>query len=187
MVPPAFLRELEKLQDRIPPFPTPEAFAVIESELGRTVGDVFSSISADSIAAASLGQVYRATLREDGSAVAVKVQRPGVGASIALDVFILRGLVGALKKAGRLNTDLPALLDEWAGSLFRELDYQEEGANGLRFKSIYGDMEVGVGGRGCGHGCLCVCGRAGAGECAHGCGRRLRVGRLCGHLGAVCR
>jgi aarF domain-containing kinase len=141
VLPPEFLLELEKLQDRLPPFPSDQARAVLASELGRPVADVFSAISPAPVAAASLGQVYRATLRADGTEVAVKVQRPGVLASIALDVYVLRHLATGVRAWGRLNSDLPALLDEWAASLFRELDYRAEAANGERFAALYGDLD----------------------------------------------
>ncbi|EFN55778.1 hypothetical protein CHLNCDRAFT_57703 [Chlorella variabilis] len=141
VAPPEFLRELEKLQDQIPPFCNDEAFAVIQAELGAPASQVFSSISPEAMAAASLGQVYRAVLRDTGEAVAVKVQRPGVAASIALDVFVLRQLLAALRQWRKVNSDLPALLDEWASSLFRELDYRHEAANGVRFRELYGHLE----------------------------------------------
>lgn len=68
---------------------------------------------------AKCAQVYKGVLRASGEVVAVKVQRPGVAASIALDVFILRKLATAVRRWRRLNSDLPALLDEWAASLFK--------------------------------------------------------------------
>ena len=140
VVSPEYLEELEKLQDRIPPFSTEEAFAVLEEELGAPPSSIFSSISPSPAAAASLGQVYKGTLASDGSEVAIKVQRPGVATSIALDVYILRKLAKVVKKARKLNSDLPALLDEWAMSLFKELDYRVEAENGERFKELFGEM-----------------------------------------------
>lgn len=140
VLPPEFLRELEKLQDRLPPFPTDQALAVIEAEYGRPASEVFAYISDTPVAAASLGQVFRATLM-DGSDVAVKVQRPGVVSSISLDVLILRQLAGEVRRWGKLNTDLPALIDEWAASLFKELDYRAEAANGMKFKELYSHLE----------------------------------------------
>lgn len=140
-LPPEFLRELEKLQDRLPPFPTDQAFAVMEEDLGRPVSEVFSQISEVPIAAASLGQVYRARLRRDGSEVAVKVQRPGVKTSIALDVLVLRQLMVYVKRFRKMNSDLPALLDEWATSLFKELDYRQEALNGVKFKELYSHLD----------------------------------------------
>jgi aarF domain-containing kinase len=139
-LPPDFLRELEKLQDRLPPFPTDQALAVMEEDLGRPVSEVFSSISEIPVAAASLGQVYRARLLRDGSEVAVKVQRPGVKTSIALDVLVLRQLMVYVKRFRKMNSDLPALLDEWATSLFKELDYRQEAANGVKFKELYSHL-----------------------------------------------
>ncbi|PRW57519.1 putative aarF domain-containing kinase chloroplastic [Chlorella sorokiniana] len=141
VAPPEYLRELEKLQDQIPPFCNDQAFAVIQAEYGVPASQVFSSISPEAVAAASLGQVYRGVLRSTGEAVAVKVQRPGVAASIALDVFVLRQLLAFVRRWRRFNTDLPGLLDEWAASLFRELDYRHEAANGVRFRELYGHME----------------------------------------------
>mmetsp|Transcript_19608 Transcript_19608/g.59305 ORF Transcript_19608/g.59305 Transcript_19608/m.59305 type:complete len:979 (-) Transcript_19608:2833-5769(-) len=141
LLPPVYLAELEKLQDQIPPFPNADAYAVIQLETGQAPSALFSELSADTVAAASLGQVYRGRLRSTGKGVAVKVQRPGVREQIALDVHILRMAAAFLRRARKLNSDLPALLDEWAGSLFRELDYRREAANGTRFKALYGRLE----------------------------------------------
>jgi aarF domain-containing kinase len=131
---------LEKLQDRLPPFPTDKALAVIESDYGRPAKAIFKSISPEPVAAASLGQVYRGMLY-DGSEVAIKVQRPGVAASISLDVLVLRRLAKQVRAWRKLNTDLPALIDEWAASLFKELDYRQEARNGIKFKELYDHLE----------------------------------------------
>lgn len=101
----------------------PAHMAAIHEELGRPANEVFAQISDDPVAAASLGQVYKAVLKTSGEAVAVKVQRPGVVDQIALDVYILRRLAAAVKTWRKVNSDLPALIDEWSTSLFRELDY----------------------------------------------------------------
>uniref|UniRef100_A0A0E0KVU0 ABC1 atypical kinase-like domain-containing protein n=1 Tax=Oryza punctata TaxID=4537 RepID=A0A0E0KVU0_ORYPU len=119
VIPPAYLDELSLLQDRIAPFSTEVAFNIIETELGLPLDMIFSEISPEPVAAASLGQVYQARLRSNRKVVAVKVQRPGVQAAISLDIYILRFLAGVARKAGKLNTDLQAVLDEWASSLFR--------------------------------------------------------------------
>ena len=140
-LPPEILQELEKLQDQLPPFPTEAALQVIADDMGRPVGDIFSSISEIPVAAASLGQVYKAKLRATGEEVAVKVQRPGVRTSIALDVLVLRQLAVGVRRWGKLNSDLPALLDEWAASLFRELDYCTEAENGVKFAQLYSHLE----------------------------------------------
>ncbi|XP_030952092.1 uncharacterized aarF domain-containing protein kinase At1g71810, chloroplastic [Quercus lobata] len=140
LIPPSYLDELSLLQDRISPFSTEVAFNTIEQELGLPIDEIFSEISPEPIAAASLGQVYQARLRHSGEVVAVKVQRPGIQAAISLDMLILRFLAGLLRRAGKLNTDLQAVVDEWASSLFREMDYIKEANNGLRFRQLYGGL-----------------------------------------------
>ncbi|KAI3978451.1 hypothetical protein MKX01_015626 [Papaver californicum] len=139
IIPPAYLDELSLLQDRITPSSSEVAFGTMEKELGLPIERLFSAISPEPIAAASLGQVYKAKLRQSGQVVAVKVQRPGVQAAITLDIFILRFLAGLVRTVGKFNTDLPALVDEW--SLFRELDYREEAKNGVKFRQLYGSLK----------------------------------------------
>lgn len=119
LIPPSYLNELSLLQDQIAPFSTNIAFDTIEQELGLPIYTLFSEISPEPVAAASLGQVYQARLRTSGNVVAIKVQRPGVRAAISLDLLILRYLTGLIRIAGKFNTDLQAIIDEWASSLFR--------------------------------------------------------------------
>jgi hypothetical protein len=106
VIAPEYLAELELLQDRIAPFSTELALNIIEQELGVPVEHLFSEISPQPVAAASLGQVYQARLRPSGESVDVKVQRPGVRAAMALDLFILRKMVDYARALLRLNTDL---------------------------------------------------------------------------------
>ncbi|CAN4122169.1 unnamed protein product [Withania somnifera] len=141
LIPPSYLDELSLLQDRITPFSSEVAFEIIEKELGMTIDVIFSEISPEPVAAASLGQVYQARLRSTGEVVAVKVQRPGVRSAISLDILILRYLAGLIKKAGKFNTDLQAVVDEWASSLFREMDYKQEARNGIKFRQLYGAIQ----------------------------------------------
>ncbi|CAN6555474.1 unnamed protein product [Malus baccata var. baccata] len=140
LIPPSYLDELSLLQDRISPFFTEVAINTIEQELGLPIEELFSEISPEPVAAASLGQVYQARLRRTGQLVAVKVQRPGVQAAISLDILILRFLAGLLRRIRKLNTDLQAVVDEWASSLFREMDYRTEANNGIRFRQLYGGI-----------------------------------------------
>ncbi|XP_021647566.2 uncharacterized aarF domain-containing protein kinase At1g71810, chloroplastic isoform X2 [Hevea brasiliensis] len=141
LIPPSYLDELSLLQDRIAPFSSEIAFNTIEQELGLPVDELFSEISPEPTAAASLGQVYQARLRHNGQLVAIKVQRPGVQAAIALDILILRSIAGVVKRAGKFNSDLQAVVDEWASSLFREMDYVKEANNGLKFRKLYGGIQ----------------------------------------------
>lgn len=140
VIPPEYVEELSLLQDRIAPFSTEVALDIIEQELEVRVENLFSEISLQPIAAASLGQVYQARLQSNGQIVAVKVQRPGVRAAIALDIFILRLLAGYIRNVGKFNTDLQAVVDEWASSLFREMDYEAEAQNGLKFRNLFGQL-----------------------------------------------
>ena len=138
---PEMLTELEKLQDQLPPFPTEDALRVIEQEYGRPYQSVFREISPSPVAAASLGQVYKGVLRDSDETVAIKVQRPGVATSISLDALVLRRLAKEVRKWRKLNTNLPLLIDEWAASLFKELDYRQEARNGIKFKELYSHLE----------------------------------------------
>ncbi|XP_019153084.1 PREDICTED: uncharacterized aarF domain-containing protein kinase At1g71810, chloroplastic isoform X2 [Ipomoea nil] len=141
LIPPSYLDELSLLQDQITPFPNEVAFGTIEQELGLPLDVLFSEVSPEPVAAASLGQVYQARLQRSGQIVAVKVQRPGVQAAISLDILILRFLAGLVRKAGKFNTDLQAVVDEWASSLFREMDYEREASNAIKFRKLYGGIK----------------------------------------------
>ncbi|WCJ44036.1 Protein kinase superfamily protein [Euphorbia peplus] len=141
LIPPSYLDELSLLQDRIAPFSSKLALNTIEKELGVPIDELFSEISPEPIAAASLGQVYQARLRQSEKLVAVKVQRPGVQAAIALDILILRYMAGVVKRIGKFNSDLQAVVDEWASSLFREMDYVKEANNGIKFRKLYGGIK----------------------------------------------
>jgi aarF domain-containing kinase len=99
------------LKDRIPPFPTPDALKFIEQELGSSARKLFAEISDEPIAAASLGQVYKARLHS-GEDVAVKVQRPGVSEQLALDAHLLRLIGGQLQRFAGTRSDLIAVVDE---------------------------------------------------------------------------
>lgn len=115
-------------QDALPTFPDEEAFLCIEKELGVSLDSVYSSISVSPIAAASLGQVYKAQLKYSGMDVAVKVQRPGIEEAIGLDFFLIRGIGGLVNKyVGIITTDVVALIDEFARRVYQELNYVQVG------------------------------------------------------------
>lgn len=130
---PAYVRGLKTLQDQVPPFPTSEAKQIIEDELGRPIDSIFSEFSAEPIAAASLGQVFRAKLREDGREVAIKVQRPNIMDQIALDMHLIREIAPVLKRTFNLNTDLVGTVDAWGLGFVDELDYISEARNAEEF------------------------------------------------------
>jgi len=111
-------------QDGLPTFPDEEAFACIERELGLSLDSIFSSISPSPIAAASLGQVYKAQLKYSGRLVAVKVQRPGIEEAIGLDFYLIRGLGSFINKyVDIITSDVVALIDEFARRVYQELNY----------------------------------------------------------------
>eukprot|EP00466_Bigelowiella_natans_P004755 jgi/Bigna1/38671/e_gw1.27.89.1 len=91
VTPPEFIEVLSSLQDKLPSFPDDTARALIESELGKPIDSIFSEISSEPVAAASLGQVYKGKLIS-GEEVAIKVQRPNIVEGISIDMLLLRRL-----------------------------------------------------------------------------------------------
>lgn len=116
ILPTPYLEEMQKLQDRVPEFSSAEARKILERELGMPVGAVFESVTSfDSpIAAASLGQVYKAKLKSTGGTVAVKVQRPKVLATVTRDLYVIRiilDLIGCVPVFGVLHMLAIVVLD----------------------------------------------------------------------------
>ncbi len=140
LVNPKFLDELIKLQDQLPPFDTPLAQWIIEKELGRTPDEVYSYFSPEPVAAASLGQVYKARLYT-GEHVAVKVQRPGLVPIICRDLYLMRWAAGWIAPWLPLNLghDLTLIVDEFGAKLFEEIDYLNEGRNAETFAANFAD------------------------------------------------
>jgi predicted unusual protein kinase regulating ubiquinone biosynthesis (AarF/ABC1/UbiB family) len=139
LLPLSYVKELATLQDRVPPFPTTEAYARIQDELGRTIQEAYAEIDAEPVAAASLGQVYRARLHT-GEEVAVKVQRPNLPEIINFDIAVLRRIVAYVNRfipeASR-NADWEGMLKEFAETVFEEMDYVQEGKNADRFRENF--------------------------------------------------
>lgn len=133
---PVAMTELQKLCDKVPSFPDDMAMALIEEELGQPWHEIYSELSPSPIAAASLGQVYKGRLKENGDQVAVKVQRPFVLETVTVDLFIIRNLGLVLRKFPQISIDVVGLVDEWAARFFEELDYVNEGENGTRFAEM---------------------------------------------------
>ena len=136
LLPLAYVKELATLQDQVPAFSTAEAFAIVEAELGRSIHECYPEIDSEPIAAASLGQVYRARLAT-GEEVAVKVQRPNLEALISFDVAILFRLVKLTNRffpKANENADWEGMLHEFHSTIFEEMDYVKEGRNADRFR-----------------------------------------------------
>lgn len=133
-IPPEYLFELAKLQDNVPAFTYQEVIGIFEEELAQSPNEVFSFFDPEPLAAASIGQVHRARL-EDGTEVVVKVQRPGIENTIAVDLEILAHIAGLMEEhleevQGHRPT---AIVDEFARSLSREIDFSIELTNIQRF------------------------------------------------------
>ncbi len=138
IIPEDYLAELLKLQDTVAPLPFPEVIKVIESEFKKPVSMVFKSVEEASIAAASIAQVHRAAALS-GEEVAIKVQRPGIGDTIAQDVVILEYLARILLKylpESRLY-DPAGMVEEFSRVIKREMDFTLEASYMERFRENF--------------------------------------------------
>ena len=135
-----FLDELIKLQDQLPPFDNELAMQIIETQLNRSVEELYKEISPRPVAAASLGQVYKAKLYS-GEEVAVKVQRPNLMPIITRDLYLMRWASTWIKPFLPLNLgdNLTIVVDEFGTKLFEEIDYQNEGRNAEKFAANFQD------------------------------------------------
>eukprot|EP00535_Pseudo-nitzschia_heimii_P005879 CAMPEP_0197176156 /NCGR_PEP_ID=MMETSP1423-20130617/2175_1 /TAXON_ID=476441 /ORGANISM="Pseudo-nitzschia heimii, Strain UNC1101" /LENGTH=906 /DNA_ID=CAMNT_0042625479 /DNA_START=161 /DNA_END=2881 /DNA_ORIENTATION=- len=148
VLPTATLDELTKLQDSVEPFDTKVAVEQIEKELGGPLGKFFTSISEEPVAAASLAQVYLATLNDGkDTKVAVKVQRPSVLGTVSKDLYVLRraaevfqGLVERF--APQQRTNYVALLNEWSIGFYTELDFNNEARNQQKLRDMLLEKKV---------------------------------------------
>ncbi|CAL6271051.1 unnamed protein product [Bathycoccus prasinos] len=134
LVPEDVMEELTTLQDKVPAFPTSEAREIMESQWGEKIDDVFETFTKEPVAAASIGQVYRGTLKKDKRDVAIKVLRPNTRDSVILDLFVLRAAAKQLFDNFCLeNVGCPATL------LVDELDFIQEGRNLRDFRNNFAD------------------------------------------------
>jgi predicted unusual protein kinase regulating ubiquinone biosynthesis (AarF/ABC1/UbiB family) len=138
LLPLPFVVALGELQDQVPPFANEIAFARIEKELGRKINDVYKEFELEPVAAASLGQVYRARLHS-GEEVAVKVQRPNLEATIKGDLEILNKVANFAERFPQLNenADWSGMLREFNQTIHEEMDYAAEGHNAERFRENF--------------------------------------------------
>lgn len=140
LIPVEYIEEFSQLQDRVPPFLSEEAISIIETELGKSLDDIFSQFERQPLAAASLGQVHRARLKT-GEAVVIKVQRQGLEQLFNLDFQVLKKLInfGNRFLPGFKKYDLTSIYKEFFWLLFTEIDYINEGKNAERFRSNFQD------------------------------------------------
>src|SRR5436190_3071684 len=142
VVPPDIVVELRALQDDVRPFPFEAVRRVVEAELGNTLERLFTEFGQVPVAAASIGQVHAATL-PNGRRVAVKVQRPGATRQIEADIVLLYQAARLAKERIRALdfVDAHQLVDEFARSIRKELDYHLEARNAQQFHRHFSGIE----------------------------------------------
>ena len=147
VLPPEITKELEGLQDEVPPVAFSAIRTLAEAELGAPLEQLFASVEETPIAAASLGQAHRARLLPRDAAdtgldsVVLKVQRPGIDAIVDVDLAALRKVGGWLSHVRLVSdrADMPALVEEFAQTSLEEIDYANEAANSVRFAVDFAD------------------------------------------------
>ena len=147
VLPPEITKELEGLQDEVPPVPFAQISALAERELGMPLDRAFSHVDPTPIAAASLGQAHRARLKELDAHdtglldVVVKIQRPDIDLIVDVDLRALRRIARWLSRVRLVSdrVDMPALTEEFAATSLQEIDYLHEAASAERFAQSFAD------------------------------------------------
>jgi ubiquinone biosynthesis protein len=142
LIPMSLVEELRKLQDDVPAFSAREARRIVERELGKPIDVLFSHFDERPMAAASIGQVHRATLRS-GEDVVVKVQRPGLVRMIQSDLDILRTLAALVEQniPEARQYDPCGLVEEFARSIVKEIDFTREAFHIAKFGRNFAGVE----------------------------------------------
>ena len=139
IIPRGYIKELEKLQDEVPPFSYDLVLRVVQKELRTNISELFQSFDEKPFAAASLGQAHKAVLKENKVKVVVKVQRPDIEKIIETDLDILFQLAHLTKRyisESRLY-DPVGLAEEFAKTIRMELEYGTEGRNAEQFRKNF--------------------------------------------------
>jgi len=147
VLPPEITKELEGLQDEVPPVPFADIRAAAEAQLGMPLERAYAWFDETPVAAASLGQAHRARLTPADAtlsgfgAVVVKVQRPGIDEIVDVDLAALRRVAGWLSRVRLVSdrVDAPALAEEFAATSREEIDYLHEAQNAERFGADVAD------------------------------------------------
>ena len=135
--------DLKKLRDNTPTTPFDQMRAVVESQIEMPLEEVFSEFDEDPLGSASIGQVYKAKLKETDEEVAIKIQKPEIYDLIVADVKILKDLAGKSDKyiTKTRTYNLPAIIAEFERSIFKELDYMEEVRNIQKVTKNFEEVE----------------------------------------------
>ncbi|HLO83938.1 MAG TPA: AarF/ABC1/UbiB kinase family protein [Nostocaceae cyanobacterium] len=140
--PSEYVEELSKLQDRVPAFGYDQVEAIVEQELGKKIPELFQNFEPVPLAAASLGQVHKATLHS-GEQVVIKVQRPGLKKLFEIDLKILKGIARYFQnhpKWGK-GRDWLGIYEECCRILWEEIDYLNEGRNADTFRRNFREYD----------------------------------------------
>jgi predicted unusual protein kinase regulating ubiquinone biosynthesis (AarF/ABC1/UbiB family) len=143
LLPQPYLDALARLQDNVGPFSYEEVEQIVSDELGVRISKAFEEFEQTPMAAASLGQVHAATMR-DGRAVVVKVQRPGIREIIVKDLEVLNDIAAFFDSHTEMGKryEFQGILAELRKSLLRELDYRQEARNLTIFAENLKDFDV---------------------------------------------
>ena len=141
-LPPAFIKELEKLQDQVPSFDSFQAQKIIERELGKSINRLFKNFEPTPIAAASLSQVHK-TILPSGETVAVKIQRPDIKETIELDLEILEDLAALVEShfSDGWIYHPKLMVAEFKKAIRKELDFTNEVHNFEKFRANFKDID----------------------------------------------
>jgi len=142
LLPEDYCLELFHLLNRAPPFPREDVERVVRDELGRDIAELFASFQPEPFGSASIGQVHDAVLH-DGTRVAVKVQRPGIGELLMCDVALMRRVATIVDRTHVLGaTRTRDIVDELARWTREELDFTVEAANALEIRANIRDADT---------------------------------------------
>src|SRR4051812_14055056 len=141
MFPDPYVKEFQKVLDRVKPFPFDDVQRTLDEELGREKAAHLVDIAPKQLASASIAQVHAAKLR-DGTPIVIKVQRPGIVARCMADMKLMRmlaGLIARMKKSAELANPV-GVVDDFTKTLTEELDFRKEAANLDRFNEIMREL-----------------------------------------------
>jgi ubiquinone biosynthesis protein len=142
-VPSEFLDELKKLQDDVKPVSIEEITEIVETELGGAITEKFLRFESEPLAAASIGQVHKATL-PNGTNVVVKVRRPGLVEQVQVDLEILQNIAGLMEEySPEIAEHRPLkLVNQFVRLMEKEVDFTNEAGRLRRFQEIFDDNEA---------------------------------------------
>ncbi len=142
VIPLELVAEFEKLQTKVPPFPSDQARIIIEQEIGKSIESVFESFDDEPFASASIAQVHKAKLK-DGTTVVLKVRRPDILDKIEQDIIIMKYFAGIMEERGYLvNLDPVGIVRAFDNAIHKEVDLSHEGYNLQRFSSNFEGSEI---------------------------------------------